>query len=178
MMLDLLSVVGLSSRILATAIISTFFGGSIYINIVETPARISLKTCSAIVSHFQATFPRAMAFQGNLARTSFLLGLVGFFLDDDPHRWLYLVADACILLGVFAWTAVGIMPTNYALMGVAPGARDQLSNPTDAPKKKEDSWAVEMATKWDQVHAVRTVASGVAVLLWGVYWGNKIYNFL
>merc|ERR1712080_785258 len=137
MMLDLLSVVGLSSRILATAIISTFFGGSIYINIVETPARISLKTCSAIVSHFQATFPRAMAFQGNLARTSFLLG-------------------------VFAWTAVGIMPTNYALMGVAPGARDQLSNPTDAPKKKEDSWAVEMATKWDQVHAVRTVASGVA----------------
>jgi len=170
--MDGLEVVGLSARVVSTAAISTFFGGSIYINVVETPARVALANGEAIVAHFQATFPRAMGWQKKLAAISFLGGAVGCYLDTDPCRWLCLAAEGCILAGIFLQTKFFIMPVNFQLMG------PDLYNGSEAPRKKGSAWAVDMVNKWDRVHAVRTVASGAAMILWGTYWANKIYKFI
>jgi len=165
-------IASLCAKVTATACNATFFGGSAYINIVETPARLSLGSGDAMVNHFQATFPLAMGLQRKLGMSAFILDLVSFATDDDPNRWLFLVAAGCHLTGIFIWTAVGIMPTNYALMG------PDLNNGSDEPKKKGKAWAVEMLTKWDRAHLVRTVASGTALCCLATYWLNKIYNFL
>merc|ERR1712179_580982 len=79
-------IVGLCARIASTFATNTFFGAAIYINIVECPARLSLKTAPAMVSHFQATFPRAKAMQGPLAGTSAMGAAVAWYLDTDPSR--------------------------------------------------------------------------------------------
>ena len=62
--------IGLASRIIHTVATNTFFGGSFYVNIVETPARKSLKSASAVMDHFQASFPRAAFLMKRLAMVS------------------------------------------------------------------------------------------------------------
>ena len=68
---------GLAARIIQTAATNTFFGAAFYVNMVETPARKSLKTAGAMVDHFQATFPRAKQQQGSLAAIATFSGLTG-----------------------------------------------------------------------------------------------------
>ena len=68
---------GLTARIIQTAATNTFFGAAFYVNLVESPARKSLKTSSAMVDHFQATFPRAKNQQATLAALGTLSGLAG-----------------------------------------------------------------------------------------------------
>ena len=67
----------LGCQVIQIATTSTFFGSAFYVNIVETPARKSLKTASAMVDHFQATFPRAKNQQATLAALGTLSGLAG-----------------------------------------------------------------------------------------------------
>ena len=68
--------VGFVARIIQTAATNTFFGAAFYVNMVETPARKSLKSASAVVDHFQATFPRAKNIQGKLAATTSITGFL------------------------------------------------------------------------------------------------------
>ena len=56
---------------------NTFFGACLYVNVVETPARKSLKTADAVMNHFQETFPRARDMNKPLAALGALSGLVG-----------------------------------------------------------------------------------------------------
>eukprot|EP00091_Calanus_sinicus_P012909 TRINITY_DN28820_c0_g1_i1.p1 TRINITY_DN28820_c0_g1~~TRINITY_DN28820_c0_g1_i1.p1 ORF type:complete len:107 (-),score=32.17 TRINITY_DN28820_c0_g1_i1:285-560(-) len=81
-------IVGLCARIASTFATNAFFGAAIYINIVECPARLALKTAPAMVSHFQATFPRAKAMQGRIIATSTFGAALGWYLDTDPNRFL------------------------------------------------------------------------------------------
>ena len=76
-MIESPELVGLGCKVVQIATTSTFFGSAVYVNIVETPARKSLKTASAMVDHFQATFPRAKNQQATLAALGTLSGLTG-----------------------------------------------------------------------------------------------------
>ena len=79
--------------------------------------RLSLGSGEAIVSHFQATFPRAMKMQVKLGMIWFLAGLYGWYSDTDQASYLILATEVLYATGIFLWTFVGIMPTNYELMG-------------------------------------------------------------
>ena len=68
---------GLGAKVVQTVATNTFFGAALYVNIVETPARKSLKSASAVIDHFQATFPRAKNMQGPLAALATSSGLLG-----------------------------------------------------------------------------------------------------
>ena len=76
-MMESQDLVSLGCKVIQIATTSTFFGSAVYVNIVETPARRSLKTASAMVDHFQATFPRAKNQQATLAALGTLSGLTG-----------------------------------------------------------------------------------------------------
>ena len=44
---------GLGAKDVQTVATNTFFGAALYVNIVETPARKSLKSASAVIDHFR-----------------------------------------------------------------------------------------------------------------------------
>ena len=78
--------VGLCCRVIQTAATSTFFGAAFYVNMVETPARRSMKTSEAVMNHFQETFPRARNMQASLAALATVSGITGkicFYHDHD-----------------------------------------------------------------------------------------------
>ena len=70
-------ILGLCAKVVQSAATNTFAGAALYVNIVETPARKSLKSASAVIDHFQASFPRAKNMQGPLALLSTASGLLG-----------------------------------------------------------------------------------------------------
>ena len=113
-----------------------------------------------MVSHFQATFPRARGMQGRLAGTSAMGAAVAWYLDTDPYRHLFL-ASSVMMFCMLPWTKLIIMPINNQLMD------------GEVPAKKEDELVANMMRKWDKVHLVRTVLSGAAMCAMGTYWINK-----
>ena len=153
-------IVELSAKIASTFAANTFFGAAIYINAVETPARLSLASTSAMVDHFQATFPRAMGMQLKLVGISSIGSAIGYYLDTTTDRKLLLYASLCMLFNV-PWTRFMIMPINHQLMD------------GDYPKKKGDSWVTDMMRRWDRFHFVRSMSSFAAVICLSRFWIRK-----
>ena len=58
-MTDVWDLIGAGARIVHTLATNVSLGAYLYINVVETPARLSLPSSEAMLEHFQATFPRA-----------------------------------------------------------------------------------------------------------------------
>jgi len=152
--------IGFVARIIQTAATNTFFGAAFYVNMVETPARKSLKSASAVVDHFQATFPRAKNIQGKLAATTSITGFLSWFTDNSADRYLLVAAWGCMFI-MWPWTILAIKPVN-----------DQLMD-GEAPKKKGDTWVQSMMTKWDRLHGVRTTFSCVSAICLATYWIKK-----
>jgi len=149
--------VSLVSRIVSTISCNTFFGAALYVNIVETPARLAQSTAPAMVKHFQETFPRAMAMQGKLAGLTSIGSLVSWWTQDHKHGYLLLCAGVSMLFAL-PWTKIVIMPINHQLMD------------GDTPVRKGEGWVADMMKRWNRVHAVRSCCSGVAMLCLLSYW--------
>ena len=128
---------------LATACAGIFFGASIYINLVEHPARVSCGNELA-VREFGPSYQRASVMQGGLAVLGLLIGLLAAFVLSD-----WLAAIAALLLGaVVPFTLVGIFPTNKQLL-------DPALNPSS-------ELASQLLARWNRLHAVRSALSGVS----------------
>ena len=132
------------SAIIAAAL---FAGAALYINIAEHPARMMLDTRSA-AGQWAPSYGRATWMQAPLALISLAAGL-GAWAQGAGVGW----AVAALLIGaVVPFTLVGIMPTNKALL--APG-RDLGTAETRT-----------LLERWGRLHAVRTVLSLVATILY------------
>jgi len=131
------------------AIISAamFAGAALYINVAEHPARMELDTRFA-AAQWVPSYRRATWMQAPLALFSLMAG-VGSWLLGAGIGW----AIAALLMGaVVPFTFIGIMPTNRALL--APG-RDFAATETRV-----------LLEHWAQLHAVRTVLSIAASVLY------------
>jgi len=134
-------------KFVATFAAAVFSGAALYINVVEHPARLTLDTRSA-VGEWATSYRRATWLQAPLAALSLLAGL-GAWLLGAGSGW----AIAALLIGtVIPFTYVGIMPTNKALLLPA---RDLDAADTRA-----------LLERWAKLHAVRTVLSLAAALLY------------
>jgi len=131
---------------LATACAGTFFGAAIYINFVEHPARMSCGRELA-VREFGPSYARASVMQAALAVVGCLIGLgTAWSLRDAT------TAIAAALLGlVVPFTLVVISPTNKQLL--APNLDATSDN------------AGALLARWNRLHAVRSVLSGIAFVL-------------
>lgn len=124
-----------------------FAGASLYINVVEHPARMGLETRVAALQ-WAPSYKRATWLQAPLALLSFLCGGALWLLGADIG-WLI----AAVLVGlVVPFTFGVIMPTNHKLL--APG-RDLASPETR-----------ELLVRWGQLHAVRTALSLASTLVY------------
>jgi hypothetical protein len=134
-------------KFLAILTASVFAGAALYVSLVEHPARMTLDTKAAAME-WAPSYARGTLMQAPLALLSLLTGL-GAWLLGAGVAW----GVAALLVGaVVPFTFVAIMPTNKAL-GAA--GRDLASVETRT-----------LLVRWGRLHAVRTVLSLAATLLY------------
>jgi Anthrone oxygenase len=132
--------------ILATLCAGIFAGAAIYVNAVEHPARLSCDTELAL-REFAPSYHRATIMQVPLALSGCATGFWSAWLGGDP--WVAL--GATLLGAVVPFTLVVILPTNK-----------QLVDPVLDPRTER---ATALLVRWGRLHAVRSVMSGAAFLL-------------
>jgi hypothetical protein len=125
---------------------SLFTGASVYINLVEHPARMQCGVEIA-ATEFAPSYRRATVLQANSAAVG-LISSIAVWLVGATFWWLV----AGVLLGtVIPFTLFVILPTNKVLL---------------SPKLDRRSVEAErLLARWGKLHAVRSVLSGMALLL-------------
>lgn len=131
---------------LATLTCSFFAGASVYINLVEHPARLSCGT-EVAARQWAPSYKRATVMQVSLALLATLAGL-GRWLGGGGVAWLI---GALLIVSVIPFTLVVIRPTN-----------DRLLQPGRDPGSAETRQLLEA---WGRLHAVRSVLSVTATLV-------------
>jgi uncharacterized membrane protein len=124
-----------------------FTGAAIYINLVEHPARMGCDTKTA-ATVWAPSYNRATVMQASLAILSFLSGVSAWLLDGSV---IWLIGAVAIGL-VVPFTFIAIMPTNHQLLE---SGRDLASEETR-----------KLLEKWGKLHAVRSVLSLVASVIY------------
>jgi len=125
---------------------SLFSGASVYINLVEHPARMECGVEIA-ATEFAPSYRRATIMQATCAAAG-LLASFAAWLAGSGFWWLV----AGVLLGsVIPFTLIVILPTNKRL----------LSPELD----RRSAEAERLLARWGRLHAVRSVLSGLALLL-------------
>ncbi len=133
-------------QLVATLSAGLFAGAALYITLVEHPARMQCGTCLA-VTEFGPSYQRATAMQAPLAAVGFLSGS-GAWLTGAHFLW----AVGGILLGsVIPLTLIVIAPTNKQLL--------------DPALDRDSALAQRLLLRWGRLHALRTVLSGVAFVM-------------
>jgi len=123
-----------------------FAGAAIYITFVEHPARMQCGLELA-VTEFAPSYRRATIMQASCAAVG-LLSSVAAWLSGASVGWLI----AGILLGsVIPFTLVVILPTNNRLL--------------DPALDKKSGEVERLLARWGRLHAVRSLLSGLALLL-------------
>jgi Anthrone oxygenase len=133
-------------ELLATLAAGLFGGASVYINLVEHPARIQCGTAIAL-AQFAPSYRRATLLQATLAAAGFLAALGAYILGAGTP-WLI----AGILLGlVIPFTLIVVLPTNRRLLSPA--------------LAKDSPEAGQLLDRWGKLHAVRSILSFIAFLV-------------
>ena len=125
---------------------SLFAGAAIYISLVEHPARME---CGVEIpaTEFSPSYRRATIMQATCAAVG-LLSSIAAWLAGATFWWLV----AGVLLGsVIPFTLIVILPTNKRLL-----------SPTLDRRSAETG---RLLARWGSLHAVRSILSGLALLL-------------
>jgi len=125
---------------------SLFAGASVYINLVEHPARMECGV-EVAATEFSPSYRRATVMQATLAAVG-LASSIAAWLAGAAFWWL--VAGA-LLGSVIPFTLFVILPINKLLL-----------SPT---LDKQSVEAERLLARWARLHAVRSVLSGLALLL-------------
>ena len=123
-----------------------FTGASVYISLVEHPARMECGTAIA-AAEFAPSYRRATRMQATLAAVG-LVTSIAAWLAGATFWW----AVAGLSLGsVIPFTLLVILPTNRQLMNPSPDRRSAQT--------------ALLLTRWGRLHAVRSILSALAFLL-------------
>jgi Domain of unknown function (DUF1772) len=127
-------------ELLATLAAGLFSGASIYVNLVEHPARMQCGTALA-VAQWGPSYQRATVMQASLAGVGFLSATAAWILGAGGF-WLI----GSILLGlVVPFTVIVVLPTNRKLLS------------QDLDKESPDTR--RLLDRWGTLHAVRSALS-------------------
>jgi uncharacterized membrane protein len=126
-----------------------FAGAAVYVTLVEHPARLE---CGPVVAlaEFRPSYRRAAAMQASLAAVGLLTAVGAWALG----RSLPVLVAGLLLGAMIPFTLLVVLPTNKRLL-----------DPALDPHSTE---AASLLTHWGRLHAVRSVASTVALALLGL----------
>jgi hypothetical protein len=134
------------AEFIAVLACAVFTGAAVYITFVEHPARMQCGVELA-ATEFAPSYRRATVMQATCAAVG-LLCSVAAWLAGATIWWLI----AGLLLGsVIPFTLIVILPTNKRLL--------------DLTLDKRSAEAERLLSRWGRLHAVRSVLSGLALLL-------------
>ncbi len=123
-----------------------FAGAAIYLSLVEHPARMECGVQIA-ATEFAPSYRRATILQASLAAVGLLSSVAAWFAGA-AFSWVV----AGVLLGsVIPFTLIVILPTNQRLLGPPLDTRSEETG--------------RLLARWGRLHAVRSVLSGLALLL-------------
>jgi hypothetical protein len=134
------------SEIVATFAAGIFAGASLYINLVEQPARLSCGTELA-VTEWRPSYSRGTKMQAPLALVGSVAALAGWWLGAGV-AWL---VGGLFLASIILFTVALILPTNRRLQSQTLDLRSEEAG--------------RLLRLWGRLHAVRSVLSGAAFLL-------------
>ena len=123
-----------------------FTGAAVYVNLVEHPARMECGVELA-ATEFPPSYRRGTIMQATLAALG-LLASVAAWLTGATFWWL---VSGIMLGAVIPFTLFVILPTNKLLL-----------SPT---LDKRSAQTGQLLARWGMLHAVRSVLSGLALLL-------------
>jgi Anthrone oxygenase len=123
-----------------------FTGAAVYITLVEHPARMECGTKLA-ATEFGPSYRRAAVMQASLAAIGFIAATAAWLMGASAW-WL---VGGLLLGSVIPFTLIAIMPTNT-----------ELKTP-DLDKESERT--LHLLTKWGRLHAVRSLLSWIAFLI-------------
>ena len=127
-----------------------FAGAAIYVSLVEHPTRLECGPALAI-AEFGPSYRRGSVMQASLAVVGCLAAVAAWTQGSATS-----VLISGLLLGsAVPFTLIVILPTNKRLLDV----RLDRGSPE----------AAALLARWGHLHAVRSVASGVAFLLLGLH---------
>jgi uncharacterized membrane protein len=145
------------AELIATLSSGLFTGASVYINLVEHPARLQTGIRPAL-TEFAPSYKRATVMQVALASVGFLSALVAWRSRSEAG-WLI---GGGLLVSVIPFTTLAILPTNKKLLDPA------TANDLDL--------AGELLCRWGQLHAVRSFLSLASLLTFLVLLAKrKVY---
>lgn len=121
-----------------------FTGASMYVSVVEHPARIESGPAVA-VKHFGPSARRAAVMQGGLAMVGLVAALAAWGLGAGA-MWL---AGGLLLAAMVPFTLIIIKPVNDRLLDAGTGP-DEIA---------------ALLRRWGRLHALRTTAGVVAFVL-------------
>jgi anthrone oxygenase-like protein len=123
-----------------------FTGASIYVNLVEHPARMQCGV-EVAATEFRPSYRRGTLMQATLAALGLVASLTAW-LAGETFWWLV----AGVLLGaVIPFTLIVILPTNKRLL--------------DPQLDGSSIEAERLLSRWNVLHAVRSVLGALALLL-------------
>ena len=125
---------------------SLFTGAAVYLSLVEHPARMECGVEIA-ATEFPPSYRRATVMQAILAAIG-LVSSIAAWLAGASVLW---VVGRVFLGSVIPFTLIVILPTNK-----------QLLNPA---LDKHSAQTGQLLARWAMLHAVRSVLSGLALLL-------------
>jgi hypothetical protein len=134
------------SELVAALASGIFFGAALYINLVEQPARTSCGVSLAI-TQWRPSYKRGTLMQAPLALIGSAAAISAWWSERNA-AWLI---GGLFLLLVVPFTLIAIFPTNK-----------RLENQELDIHSHE---AARLLQRWGRLHAVRTILSGIAFLL-------------
>jgi uncharacterized membrane protein len=138
--------VNLAFEFVALFTTALFVGAALYVNLVEHPARMECGTALA-VTEFGPSYRRATRMQASLAIVACLSAFSSWWISREL-AWLV----GTILIGsVVVFTLVVMLPTNMRLV--------------DPSLDRSSETARKLLVRWARLHAVRTVCSLTALLI-------------
>lgn len=142
-------------EIISTLSAGLFAGAAIYINLVEHPARMECGTVLA-VTEFAPSYHKATRLQAGLAAVGFLSATAAWFMGASVW-WL---VGGIILVSVIPFTLIVIFPTNKKLL--------------DSALDKSSDEAAKLLARWARLHAVRSVLSLIASLIFIILLARNV----
>lgn len=133
-------------EVVATLASGIFFGAALYINLVEQPARVSCGVPLA-VTEWRPSYKRGTLMQAPLALIGSVAALRAWWLQGSA-AWL--IGGSLFSL-VVPFTLIVILPTN----------RQLESQELDIRSEEADC----LLRRWGRLHAIRTLLSGIAFLV-------------
>jgi len=134
------------AEIFAVLCCGLFSGAALYVNLVEHPARMECGTPLAVIE-FGPSYRRAARLQALLAVLGSLAAML-VWIRGGSVAWLW---GAVLFFSVVPYTLLVILPTNKQLL--------------DSSLDRSSERAHALLVRWSRLHAVRTVVSLAALIL-------------